>query len=252
VRRLYHSPDSASDSDSAIDDAWLARLYAYPAGQWLRGNMVASADGASALDGLSGGLSTPGDRRLFWVLRGLADVILAGAGTTRAEHYRPTRPSDSWAPLGLRAGRPAAPPLAVVSRSLDLDPADPLFTAAPADAKTIVITCAAAPPDTREALRRSADVIVAGDTTVDLKQALAALHDRGLDRILCEGGPSVLAQLAAARLLDELCLTVSPVLAGPGPARILTGAPFPPQRLDLAVVLEENGTLFCRYTSAAK
>jgi riboflavin biosynthesis pyrimidine reductase len=234
-----------------VGDAELARLYAYPAGYWLRGNMVASADGAGALDGLSGGLSTPGDRRLFWILRGLADVILVGAGPTRAEPYRPTRRGDSWAPLGLRDGRPATPPLAVVSRSLDLDPADPLFTGAPADAKTIVITCAAAPADTREALARSADVVVAGEAAVDLKQAVAALHDRGLGRVLCEGGPSVLAQLADAGLLDELCLTVSPVLAGPGPSRVLTGPPFPARRLGLAGLLEENGTLFCRYTSAA-
>jgi riboflavin biosynthesis pyrimidine reductase len=255
VRLLLPSPQPPSPDISEISDigdAELARLYAYPAGHWLRGNMVASADGASALDGVSGGLSTPADRRLFWVLRGLADVILVGAGTTRAEHYRPTRPGDSWAPLGLRDGRPATPPLAVVSRSLDLDPADPLFTGAPADATTIVITCAAAPADTREALRRSADVVVAGEAAVDLKQAVATLHDRGLGRVLCEGGPSVLAQLAAASLLDELCLTVSPVLAGPGPSRVLTGTPFPAQRLGLAAVLEENGTLFCRYTSAAK
>ncbi|HWG00318.1 MAG TPA: pyrimidine reductase family protein [Trebonia sp.] len=239
------------DAVFEADDAELARRYAYPAERWLRGNMVASADGASTLDGLSGGLSTPGDRRLFWVLRGLADVIMAGAGTTRAEHYHPTRAAGSWASLGLRDGRPATPPIAVVSRSLDLDPADPLFTAAPADAKTIVITCASAPADVRAALERTADVLVAGEAAVDLKQAVAALHDRGLGRILCEGGPSLLGQLSAAGLLDELCLTVSPVLAGPGPGRIVAGTPFLARRLDLAVLLEENGTLFCRYTSAA-
>jgi riboflavin biosynthesis pyrimidine reductase len=227
----------------------LARVYAYRGGRWLRGNMVASADGAASVDGLSGGLSSPADRRLFWVLRGLADVILVGAGTARAEGYRATRPDDSWARLGLRDGRPAAPPLALVSRSLDLDPAGPVFTEAPADARTMVITCAAAPPATLESLRRVADVIVAGETTVNLKDAVAALNDRGLRRILCEGGPTLLAQLAGASLLDELCLTVSPVLAGPGPARIMSGAPFAARHMNLASVLEENGTLFCRYVT---
>ncbi len=232
-----------------LDDAALARLYACPGDPWLRANMVASADGAASAGGLSGGLSSAGDRRLFWMLRGLADVIVAGAGTVRAEGYRATRPKDAWAALGLRDGRPAAPPLALVSRSLDLDPAAPVFAGAPPDARTIVITCAAAPAAARERLRRAADVIVAGEDAVSLPDALAALRGRGLGRVLCEGGPALLARLAAAGLLDELCLTVSPLLAGPGAPRIMSGDPFPAARLSLAHVLEEDGTLFCRYTA---
>jgi riboflavin biosynthesis pyrimidine reductase len=235
----------------ALDDAGLAGLYGYPEKRWLRANMVASADGAATMDGLSGGLSSPGDRRLFWVLRGLADVILVGAGTARAEGYRATRAAKSWEPLGLRAGRPAAPPIAVVSRSLDLDPAAPFITDAPPDARTIVITCAAAPASRRAALSSAADVIVAGERLVDLAAAGAALADRGLGRVLCEGGPHLLGQLAAAGLLDELCLTIAPVLAGPGTPGIVSGAPFPAaQRLRLAGLLEEDGTLFCRYFCA--
>jgi len=224
--------------------------------------MVASADGAAAADGLSGGLSSPGDRRLFWLLRGLADVILVGAGTARTEGYRPTRGKDNWAELGLRAGRPAAPPLALVSRALVLDPAAPLIADAPADARTIVITCAASPADRRAELAGVADVIVAGDDAVDLTMALAALAGRGLGRVLCEGGPTLLTGLAACGALDELCLTLSPVLAGPSPVRVtarpLTAHPertgpgeaeaaFPCARLRLAHVLEEDGNLFCRY-----
>jgi riboflavin biosynthesis pyrimidine reductase len=250
--RLIHAASTPDiDGLSDIDDLGLARLYAYPSDRWLRANMVASVDGAATVDGLSGGLSSPGDRRLFWVLRGLADVVLAGAGTARAEGYGPTRPKDSWGPLGLRKGRPAAPPLALVSRSLDLDPANALFTGAPADARTIVITCAAAPADARAALERVADVIVAGDTLVNLGDALGALHDRSLGRVLCEGGPHLLGQFAAAGLLDELSLTVSPVLAGPGAPGIVAGAPFPSRRLALGHVLEEDGTLFCRYLKPA-
>lgn len=234
------------------DDPELARLHAYPGGRWLRANMVASVDGAATMDGLSGGLSSPGDRRLFWILRGLADVILVGAGTTRAEGYRPTRDKgDMWRPLDLRAGRPAAPPIAVVSRSLDIDPAAPFISGAPGDARTIVLTCSAAPAERRDALARVADVIVAGEHLVDLRAAVAELAARGLGRILTEGGPHLLGQLASDGLLDELCLTVSPVLAGPGAPGIVTGAPFAgPQRLSLASVLTEDGTLFCRYTAA--
>ena len=76
--------------------------------------MIESADGAAAVDGLSGGLSGPGDRAVFGVLRALADVILVGAGTAREEKYRPARVRPEWA--GLRAGRPAAPPIAVLYR----------------------------------------------------------------------------------------------------------------------------------------
>ncbi|MCL2583830.1 MAG: pyrimidine reductase family protein [Streptosporangiales bacterium] len=234
------------------DDAGLARLYAGPPGRWLRANMVTSADGAATVDGLSGGLSSPGDRRVFWTLRGLADVILVGAGTTRAEGYRPTRDKhDLWGPLGLRKGRPAAPPIAVVSRSLELDPAAPFIAGAPGDARTIVITCASAPASRREALSAVADVIVAGEHLVDLPEAVSALAARGLGQILCEGGPHLLGQLAGAGLLDELCLTISPVLAGPGAPGVVSGAPFgAARRLRLSGVLEEDGTLFCRYLAS--
>lgn len=234
---------------SALDDAALSGLYGYPAGggTWLRANMVASLDGAAAAGGLSGGLSSPGDRRVFWVLRGLADAILVGAGTARAEGYRPTRGKENWPALGLREGRPAAPPLALVTRSLDLDPAAPLIAGAPADARTLIITCESAPADRRAALSAVADVIVAGDSAVDLKAALTALADRGLGRILCEGGPRLLTDLTAAGLLDELCLTLSPVLSGPGAVRVLSGDPIEARRLRLAHLLEEDAVLFARY-----
>jgi riboflavin biosynthesis pyrimidine reductase len=218
--------------------------------------MVGSLDGAATVDGLSGGLSSPGDRRVFWALRALADVILVGAGTARAEGYHPTRTKEPWASLGLRAGRPAAPPLALVSRSLKLEPDAPLIAEAPADAPTIVITCAASPPDRRAALAGVADLIVAGEDSVDLEAAVAALTGRGLRRVLCEGGPTLLADLAAAGLLNELCLTLSPVLAGPAAVRVLgstgnAGAPFPARRLTLGHLLEEDGVLFARYEAAA-
>jgi riboflavin biosynthesis pyrimidine reductase len=253
-------PGKADLDDTVLDDAALARLYAYPAGPGpvLRANMVGSLDGAAAVDGLSGGLSSPGDRRVFWALRALADVILVGAGTARAEGYHPTRIKEPWASLGLRAGRPAAPPLALVSRSLQLDPDAPLIAEAPADARTIVITCAASPPDRRAALAGKADLIVAGDDSVDLAAAVAALAGRGLGHILCEGGPTLLSDVAVAGLLDELCLTLSPVLAGPAAVRVLAShsapghpaAPFPARRLTLAHLLEEADVLFARYAAA--
>jgi riboflavin biosynthesis pyrimidine reductase len=230
-----------------LTDADLASLYAYPAGPALRANMVASADGAATLDGASAGLSSAADRHVFALLRTLADVILVGAGTARTERYAPVRIRELW--RHLREGRPPTPPIAVITGRLDLDLTSPLFAAAPAHARTIIITTeeaiAAAPGDVSTA----GDVIVAAHATVDLAAAAAALRGRGYQHILAEGGPSILGELTAAGLLDELCLTVGPLLAGPGAPRIVTGSPAPqPQPLTLAHVLEDNGFLLCRYT----
>lgn len=233
----------------AADDPDLVQLYAYPDGQWLRANMVSSADGAAWLNGVTRGISSDTDRRVFALLRTLCDVILVGASTVREEKYKPARTRELWSHL--RDGRPPTPPIAVVSRRLDLDPDSPLISAAPEHARTIVITVARAPADRRAALARHADVIVAGDETVDPKAAVSALADRGYRRMLAEGGPRLLAHLVEAGLLDELCLTISPLLAGPGASRIVAGphAATPPRPLTLAHVLEDEGFLLTRYTT---
>jgi riboflavin biosynthesis pyrimidine reductase len=229
----------------------LPRLYAYPDGHWLRANMVATADGAASLNGLTQSISSDTDRRIFALLRTLCDVILVGASTVREEKYKPARSQELWSHL--REGRPPTPPIAVISRRLDLDPDSPLITAAPAHARTIVITVAQAPADRRAELARYADVIVAGDETVDMAAAVSALTKRGHRRMLAEGGPRLLAQLAEAGLLDELCLTIGPLMAGPGAPRIAAGTPgtgpvATPLPLTLAHVLEDDGFLLCRYT----
>ena len=234
-----------------LDLLGLAELYAYPAyprGRWLRANFVSSADGAAYVDGLSGGLSSAGDKQVFGILRVLADVVLVGAGTARAEEYKPARLRPSLA--SLREGRPQTATIALVSRTLGLDLASALFTETPPDARTIVITCAASDDELRAEAAKVADVIVAGVETVDLGEALRALEDRGMGRILCEGGPHLLGDLAAAGLLDELCLSLSPTLAGPDAGRIIAGQPSPARPMTLAHVLaEDNGFLFCRYVT---
>ena len=248
VRQIYPEPGAA-----AGDNGLLARGYAYPdrPGPWVRANFVASADGAAAVEGRSGGLGGSADRQLFHVLRGLADVILVGSGTARQEKYKPAR-REAIDPA-LRAGRSPTPPIALVSASLDLDPDGPLLAGAPPWARTIILTTAAAPAARRAALARTATVIEAGQERVSARRAIDALAGLGHTRILTEGGPRLLGHIAAAGLLDELCLTISPLLAGgPGP-RILAGPPLPdgPAPLRLAHVLAEDGYLFCRYLRAA-
>lgn len=232
------------------EDADLETCYAYPgdAPFWLRANMVASIDGAAAQGGSSLGLSGKADRRLLQVLRGLADVLVVGAGTVRREGYSAVPAKTRWQETRRAAGQAPAPATAVVSRSLDLDPGSALFTKARVDARTIVLTTESAPAGQRRALEKVADVVVAGETTVDIPYGLDELARRGRTRQLCEGGPRLLADVAASGRLDELCLTVSPMLAGGESARITDGPGLPDAaRMSLSHVLEEDGSLFLRY-----
>jgi riboflavin biosynthesis pyrimidine reductase len=224
-----------------LGPAAIAEAYAYPAaGPWLRANMVASADGAAWRAGRTGALGGEADRRLLSMLRALADVVVVGASTVRVEGYGPVRRGPSWGDL--RDGRPPTPPLAVVSRSLDLDFDGPLFT----DARTIVITCTAAPEDRLALCRKVGDVIIAGEDAVDVGRALDALIERGFTRLLTEGGPTLLGEFAAAGRLDELCLTVSPQLVGGEAARIVNG-PGLATYLRLGHALVDDDFLFLRY-----
>jgi riboflavin biosynthesis pyrimidine reductase len=246
-------PSAAADPAVLQVVADLAGLYAYPDQPWVRANMVASVDGAASADGRSGGLSGAADRLLFSVLRSLADVILVGAGTARAERYGQVRAASVWSRL--REGRPAAPPIAVVTRRLDLDLGGPLLTGRPGLARTIVITTGAAPAERRAMAARSADVVIAGERDVTAAAAVAALAAAGHHRILLEGGPTLLGQMVAENLLDELCLTLSPVLEGGRAPRIVgetapSGLPGS-AGLMLASVLEDGGYLLLRYLRSA-
>jgi riboflavin biosynthesis pyrimidine reductase len=205
---------------------------------WVLVNMIATADGATTIDGVSGPLGGAPDKRVFAAVRSVADVILVAAGTVRAERYGPPRPADH--------GR--APRLAIVTRSLDLDLAGRVFTEPEPDAKPIIITTRSAPAERVKAASAVADIIEAGDDRVEVDAAVAALHATGARVVLCEGGPSLVGQLVAADLLDELCLSLAPVLASGESSRVAHGpAPAAQVRMRLDRVLEEDSLLFCRY-----
>lgn len=240
VRALLPEPAESVDVHERYSSGWLER-------GGLRANMVCGVDGASsAADGRSGGLQTPGDNRVFAALRDLADVVLVGATTAVAEGYRPARPD---AAARHRWGLPAALPIAVVTRSLQLDAGGPLFTGN----RPLVITCASADARRRTALAERADVLVCGQDDVDFGLVRRSLVERGLTRVLCEGGPTLLSVLLAADELDELCLSVTPRATGPGGGRIVSGDPWPvPRELALTSLLEEDGALFLRYSTRAR
>ncbi|WP_055474665.1 pyrimidine reductase family protein [Gordonia sp. HS-NH1] len=205
----------------------LAELYLYPprpssgpgaAAPFVRANMVSSIDGAVTYDGKSGGLGGPGDKAVFRVLRGLADVILVGAGTATTEGYGQPQPDEALAAHRESLGQAPAPALALVSRSLSIPPDfEPV-----SDPNTVILTCTSAPADRRRALLDAgATLLDCGDDTVSTPAILERCADRGWSRVLCEGGPSLLGSLVAADALDELCLTTSPHLVGGNAGRIV-------------------------------
>jgi riboflavin biosynthesis pyrimidine reductase len=236
VRRLLPGPPADLDDDALVE------AYRLPAGRSLRVDFVASLDGSVTVRGRSGGLGSPGDKRVFRTLRALADVVLVGHGTAAAEGYRPVDADPHVAGLRTALGRPASPPIAVVSRRASLAPGDRL-----AVPSTILVTCAAADADRRAALAAAGvTVLVCGDDEVDLPAALDALADRGLAQVLCEGGPALLSAALAAGVVDELDLSIAPALVG-SPDRLVAGVLADVVRPRLVQLLEEDGVLFTRY-----
>lgn len=244
MRQIYPHARDDVDPVEAYDDP---RRHERRERPYVFVNMVATVDGATVIDGVTEQLSSPGDRHIFFLLRSLADAILVGAETVRAEGYGPARQRKDFAPARAARGQAPVPRIAIVTRSLRLDWSSPLFT--DGAERPFVL----APADTnRERLdqaRDSADVIAVGETELDLPAALGRLADAGVAALLCEGGPTLNGALLQHGLIDELCLTVSPILApGGGGARITGPARLPRVvGLNLVHVLEEDGALFLRY-----
>lgn len=239
IRRLLPDP---------VDDVDLLDAYRYPPdGSWLRANMIASADGAATIDGRAGGLGNSTDQRVLGLLRALADVVIAGAGTVTAEGYGPARARPEYFDARASAGQPPAPTMAVVSQRLQLDFESKFF--AQATQRPIVVTCAAAPADRLLAARNVAEVVVAGETVVSPALMVDALAAAGHRRLLCEGGPTLLGTVVADGVLDELCLTIAPMLVG-GPSRRVIDGPLldPAPKLALTQLLQdEDDLLYARY-----
>ena len=237
MRRLR--PDPAD-----LDDAGLVDAYRLPEGRHLRVNFIASLDGAVTVDGKSEGLGSPGDRRIFQVLRALADVVLVGHGTASTEGYRPMTADSPVGRLRAAFGRQPTAPIAVVSNRASLEPTSGLVTGAVSP--TVLVTCAASDEGRQAALEAAGVVVlVCGDDEVDLPLALDRLAALGHEQVLCEGGPTLFRDALAAGVVDELDLSIAPALVGQQ-HRLVDGLPDA-VRLDLRQVLEEDGVLFTRY-----
>jgi riboflavin biosynthesis pyrimidine reductase len=210
-----------------LDDAALVRAYAPPALPWLRVNMVSTADGAATgAGGKTGAINNPPDKRVFDLLRATADAIVVGAGTARAERYRST-----------------SVPLVLVSRRGEIPE---LLREAPRGS-VLLATCASAPGLAESRAELGEDgVLVVGESDVDLPMLRETLVQRGYRHLLSEGGPHLLGAMLTAGVVDELCATTVPLLvSGPHP-RITAGADVEVP-LELALLLEEDGTLLARW-----
>jgi riboflavin biosynthesis pyrimidine reductase len=215
MQRLYPSPASAITLREAYNVARPRPTHR----PWVGVCMVASVDGSTVIDGSSGGLSNPADVELLLTLRDLSDVVIVGAGTARGEGYGvPRKPS-------LRIG--------VVSRSGNMDYSTPLFTSG----RGFMIVPEDAP-------QLPVDTIRAGVGEIDLAAALAQLD---ADFVQAEGGPQLNGALAAADLIDDIHLTISPQVTGGTGPRVVTLADQITRPMTLAHILEDDGFLFTRY-----
>jgi riboflavin biosynthesis pyrimidine reductase len=238
MRRLFPSPEPlAGDED-------LESAYLLPPQRHVRADFVTSVDGMVEIDGRSGPLAGPADRAVFLAMRAATDAVLVGAGTVRQEKYGAVRLDDAVQARRRARDQAPLPALAVVTNRGDLDARTPIFSGSE---RPILLTTAAA-TEARPDLAAIAEVVLCGDQYVDIVLALSQLRDRGLVRVLCEGGPTLLRSLVGAHLLDELCLTTSPRLAGTGHRGLLGDQPLPGVvSLRLTDVLEGDGMLFSRY-----
>lgn len=241
MRMLF--PEHANTVDPAEVYADLPVAIDRPA---VRLNMIVSVDGGTSWNGVSGALGGPADKALFGVLRSLADIVLVASGTMRAEKYGPaTLPEAIQAERRARGQRPV-PPIAVVSRTCDFDWDSPFFAAA--TERPIVVTVDAVDAERRKRAADVADVVIAGERDVDFRRAVRECASRGAHNVLAEGGPTLNGELARAGLLDELCVTLSPLLASGDAKRIIAGSPLDElEPLELRSLLEDDNYLFLRY-----
>lgn len=212
---------------------------------WVMCNMISSIDGGIAVDGVSGGLGGPADKRVFGAIRAIPDVIVVASGTVIAENYRAPQTPDRIREQRVARGQAAIPRIAIVTQSLSIDHAHRIFDPA---ARPIIITSTTADPAARRDLEDVADIIAVGDGSVDLGAALAELGSSGANIVLLEGGPTLNGAFVDDDLIDELCLSFAPLMLGGDSPRIVTRSQNTvPRPFRLDRTLHEDDYLFHRY-----
>lgn len=217
--------------------------------QWLRVNFISSLDGAATQNGRSGGLGNAEDQKVMGILRMLSDVVLVGAGTLRVEGYGDLGLTDQQLEWRVANGLSEHPVFATASALLDLDPASRAFADAPV--RPIIFTGEAAPEVRRREMSDVADVVLCGTERAEPRAMLAELARRGLNQVLCEGGPHLFGALVHAECVDELCLSLSPVIENGTSVRITAGQPQKSYGMKLAHAIPAGDMLLLRYVRPA-
>lgn len=247
---LNQSPDGAELDQDAVAQRYAAdERPARKDRPWILLNMVTSLDGATAVDGTSGGLGGEGDKMAFRAIRAVADIIVVGAGTAMAENYGPPVLTDELRAARVARGQSELPAIAVISGRLSLDPAARLFTDESFDPFVITTTANASEGTvaTKAALAGVSTVMEVGDERVDIAAAMGELRQLGFSTVLLEGGPTLNASFTGLDLIDELTLTLAPSLVAGDSTRLATGPveALRPMKLDRVMTHQHN--LFLRY-----
>lgn len=206
-------------------------------------NMVSTVDGAAAIDGSTRALGGPADTEMLLELRTIADAVLIGPSTVAAEGYARLVAAEERRERRVAAGLDSDPPAVLVSRSGEI-PWDAGLFQSPEQSVLVYV------PEWIEWPGTPAPVEIV--VKPDLGRALADLRERGVERLLCEGGPSLMGALLGAQALDELFLTVAAQLrVEDGEPGIVAGGLGGPRGLDLRWVLRHADDLFLRYAVRA-
>ena len=217
---------------------------------WILLNMVNSVDGFISFEGRAGGLSGPADKNIYQIIRGLADIILVGAGTVRAENYKaPKTPESNLAELRESRGQEKRPRIAVLSGELNLDPDMGLFADRhPEDKPPLIYTKSESLKKNASQFKSSAEIVDFSEEELNVSRVVEDLLNKDAKIVVCEGGPNLNAHLLAAGVIDEFCLSVSPrAVGGEDPAVLLNQPVDSPTELSLDRILLEEEFLFCRY-----
>lgn len=212
---------------------------------WILANFVSTIDGAAVVEGGSTAINDEDDREMFGALRAVADFIVVGAGTLRAENYRPVDLDERRRKARVDAGLEEVPHLVVVSRSLDIDPGVRVF--GDPKRRVTILTAEGSPDDRFAALSEVADVVrLRGTSPEDIVHYMKVAKV-----VLCEGGPGLWGQFVGAGLVDEMALTVSPLLVSGDSDRVARGpVADPPLEMRLDDVVYGERSIFLRYIRA--
>jgi riboflavin-specific deaminase-like protein len=251
LRRFLPSAGTPS-AEEAYADLGLAARAEGLGRPYVIANMVMTADGRATLGGRTKGLSSSADRTLFHALREQVDGVMAGTGTIALERYGPLVRDEARRQRRVERGLAEQPIAVTASRSLELPVDVPLF-ADPASRIVVLAGAEGNPPEAGAAV--TIERVPGPDgRTLDLVAGLERLRrDHGVRTLLHEGGPTLLAAMLEAGLVDELFMAIAPLLVGGGPEPSILEGPQLPEAVSLRLLglLEEESFLFLRYAVGA-